>query len=94
MIPIPEELLEQIERGNMLLFIGERIARDAAGRAVLDQLTAQLAARCGLEAETHTFPDAAQAYEDDKGRQSLVQFIRDQLEALGDAVMPRDAHRS
>ena len=92
MIPIPEELLEQVERGNVLLFIGERVVRDAQGRAVLDQLTAQLAARCGLgEAETHTFSEAAQAYEDDKGRQSLVQFLRDQLEALGDE--PQRAHR-
>jgi hypothetical protein len=92
MIPIPEELLEQIERGNVLLFIGERIVRDAEGQAAIDRLTAQLAARCGLsDAEIYTFPEAAQAYEDDKGRYALVQFIRDQLEALGDE--PQRAHR-
>ena len=92
MIPIPEELLEQIERGNVLLFIGERIVRDAEGRIVLDQLAAQLAARCGIaDTEDLAFPEVAQAYEDDKGRQALVQFIRDQLEALGDE--PQRAHR-
>ena len=48
MIPIPEELLEQIERGNVLLFIGERILRDAEGRVFIDQLADQLAIRCGL----------------------------------------------
>ena len=29
MIQIPPELLDQFERGNVLLFIGERIGRDA-----------------------------------------------------------------
>lgn len=92
MMPIPEELLEQIERGNVLLFIGERIVRDAAGRAILDQLVAQLAARCGItDTEDLAFPEVAQAYEDDKGRQALVQFVRDQLEALGDE--PQQTHR-
>ena len=91
-MPIPEELLEQIERGNVLLFIGERIVRDAEGRVVLDQLVAQLAARCGItDVEELAFPEAAQAYEDDKGRHALVQFVRDQLEALGDE--PQQAHR-
>jgi formylglycine-generating enzyme required for sulfatase activity len=85
MIPIPEELLEQLERGNVLLFIGERIVHDAEGRAVVDRLAAQLAARSGLLAdEDASFPEAAQAYQDEKGRQALVQFLRDELEALGD----------
>lgn len=90
MIPIPEELLEQVERGNVLLFVGERIVRDAQGQVVLDQLTAELLARCGIDG-AYTFPEAAQAYEDSKGRQALVQFLRDQLEALGDA--PQKSHR-
>ena len=38
MIPIPEELLEQVERGNALLFIGERIVRDAHGNIAIDWL--------------------------------------------------------
>jgi len=95
MIPVPEELLEQFERGNVLLFIGERITRDAAGQAVVDRLTARLAARCDApdvagEGEP-PFPVAAQAYEGEKGRQALVQFLRDQLEELGDE--PQQAHR-
>jgi hypothetical protein len=92
MMSIPEELLEQIERGNVLLFIGERIVRDAEGQVVLDELAAQLAARCGIaNAEAYTFPEVAQAYEDDKGRHLLVQFLRDQLVALGDES--QQAHR-
>ena len=92
MIPIPEELLEQFERGNALLFIGERITRDAEGRAVIDRLVAQLAARCNATDEGElSFPEVAQAYEDEKGLQALVQFLRDQLEELGDEA--QQAHR-
>ncbi len=92
MIPIPKELLEQFERGNALLFIGERIVRDAAGQAVIDLLTAQLAARCDVVGESDiSFPEAAQAYEDEQGRQALVQFLRDQLEERGDE--PQQPHR-
>ncbi len=92
MIPIPEELLEQFERGNALLFIGERVTRDAEGQAVIDRLVAQLAARCNATDEGElSFPEVAQAYEDEKGLQALAQFLRDQLEELGDE--PQQAHR-
>jgi hypothetical protein len=89
MIPIPEELLEHFERGNVLLFIGEHIARDVDRGIVIDWLTAELADRCGLSEEGHLgFPEVAQAYEDDKGRHELVQFMRDQLEELVDEPQP------
>src|SRR5581483_7910444 len=89
---IPEELLEQIERGNVLLFVGERVVRDAAGNAILDLLTDQLAERSGLPgAEDTSFPEAAQAYQDAAGRRALVQLIADRFEALGDE--PQPVHR-
>jgi len=92
MIPIHEELLEQFERGNVLLFIGERITCDTEGQAVIDHLTAQLLARCELSDEgERSFPVAAQAYEDKKGRQALIQFMRDRLDELGHE--PQEAHR-
>ncbi|MEE8389531.1 MAG: SIR2 family protein, partial [Anaerolineae bacterium] len=92
MTPIPKELLEQFERGNVLLFIGERIVRDAEGQAVIDTLTSRLAARSDAAGEgTLSFPEAAQAHEDEKGHQALVQFLRDQLNERGDA--PQQAHR-
>jgi hypothetical protein len=88
-IPIPEELLEQFERGNALLFIGERIVRDAGGQALVDRLSDQLAARCGAAGEEKlSFLQAAQAYEDSKGRQALVQFVRDWCEAAGEEPQP------
>jgi|GEM_PF-2456202 len=79
---IPLELLEQFERGNVLLFVGERIARAVDGQAWIDRLSAALTARCvdlaGLSPVS--FPEAAQAYEDAHGRQALVQFLREQFE--------------
>ena len=92
MIDIPEELLDQVERGNVLLFIGERLVRDGHGEVLLDQLVLELVERAGLEAQTeYSFPEAAQAYEDKVGRQALVQFIRDRLEEEGDE--PQKPHR-
>src|SRR5262245_48883722 len=91
-ITIPEELLEQVERGNVLLFIGERLVRDADGGVALDRLAEQLAERSGVEDQhTYTFPEAAQAYEDEHGRNALVRFLREQLELLDDE--PRPVHR-
>jgi hypothetical protein len=92
MVSIPEELLEQFERGNVLLFIGDRISRDAEGQTITDRLAAKWAARCNaLDGGTLSFPEVAQAYEDEKGRHALVQLVRDQLEAWGDE--PQPAHR-
>lgn len=92
-LQIPIELLEQFERGNVLLFIGERITRDADGHAVIDHLTTELAARCDDvdDADNVSFPEVAQAYQDTRGSQALVQFIRDQLAVDGDA--PQTDHR-
>src|SRR5262245_51480105 len=92
MIPIPEELLEQVERGNVLLFVGERLVRDARGEVALDRLAEQLAARSGLDdGQNYTFAEAAQAYEDEHGRNALIRFLREQLAALGDE--PQPVHR-
>ncbi len=89
---IPEELLEQIERGNALLFVGERMVRDALGGALIDGLTKELAKRCSVtEDVSRSFPEVAQDYEGEKGRQAVVQFICDWVEATGDE--PQRAHR-
>ena len=89
-IHIPEELLEQFERGNVLLFVGERITYNSEEQALVDYLTIQLAARCNIADEGPvSFPEAAQAYEDEKGRQALIQFLRDQDQGTD----PQQAHR-
>lgn len=92
MISIPEDLLMQFERGNVLLFIGDRLLSDPQGRAVLDELTSELVARTKAEDSDYlSFPAAAQIYEDERGRNSLVQLIRDRLEELGHK--PQPVHR-
>lgn len=91
MIAIPEELLEQVERGNVLLFMGELLVRDADGQVTVDRLTHQLAARCGIpDREILSFPEVAQLYQDEKGRHALIQFLRNQLEAIGNE--PQHVH--
>jgi hypothetical protein len=88
-IAIPEELLDQVERGNVLLFVGERIARDPSGQPTPDRITLELAARLGSSPDDDlTFLELAQQYEDEQGRHALVQFMRDQLEELGDDPQP------
>jgi hypothetical protein len=92
MIPMPEELLDQVARGNVLLFIGDRLARDGHGEVLVDRLVAELVDRADVEfLDDVSFPEAAQAYEDKVGRQALIQFIRDRLEQEGDE--PQKAHR-
>lgn len=87
------ELLEQLERGNVLLFVGERLARTADGRVCQDQLKAALIGRCaalGAAAAVRpeaTFLEAAEAYADAAGgRQALVQWLRDQEAAPAEAL--------
>ncbi|MEZ4735959.1 MAG: SIR2 family protein [Caldilineaceae bacterium] len=92
MISIPLELLEQIERGNLLLFIGEEIMQDVNGQVVIDQWSTTLATRCHANhPEEYSFAEAAQAYEDEMNRHALVQFVRDELARLGDE--PQRVHR-
>jgi hypothetical protein len=91
-ITIPTELLEQVERGNVLLFIGERLSRDSTGEAMLDRLTAELAERASVtDTQPLTFPQVAQAYEDARGRQALVDFVSRRIAELGDE--PQPVHR-
>ena len=90
-LPSPPSCSRQVERGNVLLFVGERIA-SSGGKFLPDLLAEELAARGGYDAgEGRSFSEIAQAYEDDHGRQALVQFVRDRLEELGDE--PQPAHR-
>ena len=92
MISIPIELLEQFERGNVLLFIGEQILSDVAGRATIDELTAELIARTQIDHEEELdFPAIAQLYQDQQNRHALVQFVSERLKAP--EYKPQPVHR-
>ena len=56
---IPVELIEELEQGNVLLFIGERVVRNSEGQVTLDQLTSELVTRAGMvTSEVWPFPVA------------------------------------
>ena len=89
-IRIPIELLEQFERGNVLLFVGEDINRGLLPSSA--ELAKELAARCHYPPEEPlSLPRVAGYYEMKRGRHGLVQFLRDRLERPG-LVLPR-AHK-
>ncbi|MGB0383603.1 MAG: HEAT repeat domain-containing protein [Ardenticatenaceae bacterium] len=89
---IPEELLEQLEQGNVLLFIGERIVRDGAGEVAFEQLAPELVVRAGIaDGEGISFPEIAQLYEDEKGLHELLLFVKSYFEGLGNR--PQPVHR-
>ena len=87
---IPTDLLEQVERGNVLLFIGERLTHALTGTDALAGLADELATRTGLT-DPLSFPELAQAYEDERGRHALVDLVARHFQALGDT--PQPAHR-
>ena len=81
-ISIPIELLEQFERGNVLLFVGEGINQGVLPSAA--DLAQELAARCDYPPEEPlTLPRVAGYYELTRDRRGLVQFLRDRLERPG-----------
>jgi formylglycine-generating enzyme required for sulfatase activity len=89
-IRVPIELLEQFERGNVLLFAGEDINRGILPSSA--ELAEELAARCDYPPEDPlSLPRVAGYYELTRDRHGLVQFLRDRLERPG-LVLPR-AHK-
>ncbi len=87
-IQIPIELLEQFERGNVLLFVGEGINQGILPSAAA--MAQELADRCGYPSEEPlTLPRVAGYYELTRNdRHGLVQFLRDRLEKPG-LALPR-----
>jgi hypothetical protein len=91
MVSIPEELLEQVERNNVVLLIGDGINRGALPS--LAEIARQLALRCDYPAdEPQTLPRVAAYYLLTNGdRHSLVNFLRDRLDSPG--LKPSASHR-
>ncbi len=83
MITIPPLLLDQVKQGNVLLFVGERILRDPQNRIIRDELTSRLMRQCEDDDVEYAFPEAAQVYQDEHGREALVDFVRQELETMG-----------
>ena len=90
MIPIPEELLGQLERGTLALFIGADLPREVTGLPSRADLARELARRKGLD-ESLSLAEVAQRVGQAGNRWEFTAFIRDALDTTGKA--PRPFHR-
>jgi hypothetical protein len=78
---IPLELLEQARSGNLVLFCGAGISMSEGGLPSGGQLAQELAQRAGLgDVSGMTLPEVAQAYELEKGLQSLIAYLSSRIE--------------
>ena len=81
MIPLPHELLEELRRGNVLFFCGMDLS-SGANRPTAAGLARELAERAGVgKGGQLSLPEAAEAYELALGRNGLVRFLLDRLQA-------------
>jgi len=77
----PSELIEQFERGNVVLFCGAGISISDGGLPSGWQLAKELAQRSGQDdISARTLPDVAQAYELELGHQSLISYLTNRIE--------------
>lgn len=89
---LPEELVEQILRGNVLLFIGEQLSTGNEHEPQIDDLVQEMVVRTGQNNATdYSFPEAAQAFEDKLGQHALIQYLRERYDPR--TVGPLQAHR-
>lgn len=88
-VSIPIELIEQFERDNVLLFVGEGVKRGCLPS--LAELAQELGQRCDYPpGEPLTFPRVAGYYELVRDRNSLITFLRDRLGV--ESLQPSQAH--
>lgn len=74
---VPHELVEQLQRGNVVLFVGAGLSI-GAGLPGWGALVRPLAERIGYSGDD--LLKAAQYYENRNGRHALITYLRDQLD--------------
>jgi len=80
-LPIPLELIEQVERGNVVLLCGAGISASEGGLPSGWQLAKELAQRSGQDNIAGlTLPEVAQAYELELGHHSLITYLVDRID--------------
>ncbi|HEU5368278.1 MAG TPA: SIR2 family protein, partial [Ktedonobacterales bacterium] len=73
---IPPDLLEQVRRGNVVLFCGAGISVSQGGLPTGSQLAQELARRTGLDGlEGRPLPEVAEAYENRFTRRGLLEYL-------------------
>jgi len=78
---IPVELIEQIERGNCILFLGWAHAETSdASPALTERFLAQrLAERVNYPRPEYTLCEVADYFDVNRGRQALIQYVCDEI---------------
>jgi len=80
-LSIPQELIEQLKKGNVVLFCGAGISISPGGLPSGKQLARELAERAGEpELVNASLPEVAQAYELKMGHQSLIEYIANRID--------------
>ena len=80
---LPIEIIEQFQRGNGLIFLGDRAVRDAQGQAIVDRLAADFARRLRLNTPAgFTLSQLAKLYEDHTSLNQVHLLVRERLQAL------------
>lgn len=88
--PIPPELVEQINEGNCVLFVGATLS-GAAGLPDSRRLGKMLADAADYPRHDEALPRIAEAYEQVKGRHELISFLV--REISDQEVAPAEGHR-
>jgi hypothetical protein len=76
---IPLELLEQLERGNVVLLCGAGISVSEDGLPSGQQLAVELAQRLGQSNIGRSLPTMAESYEIKFGRHSLIAYLTERI---------------
>jgi hypothetical protein len=84
---VPQELVEQLDKGNVVLFVGAGLSI-GAGLSGWGALVRPLAKRIGYGGDD--LLKAAQYYENRKGRHTLISYLRDHLDTVG--IEPTQNH--
>ena len=74
-LAIPRNLVEQLCKGNCVLFVGAGISMGEGGLPGGGQLAKELAERCGYPSEDLALDRVAQYYADTIGRADLLQYV-------------------
>lgn len=79
-IEIPSQLVEQIQRGNCVLFLGAGISASTNGIPSGRDLSKELAEKCEYKDGDMTLSKVAQYYEMNHGRQALLEYVCNRID--------------
>jgi hypothetical protein len=83
-INIPHELVEQLQKGNVVLFVGADLPASLTGLPTRVDLAASLAdERLSVTAPSPSWPEVAAQYEAQAGKIALIGWLQDQLDPTG-----------